>query len=464
MNIGNRTIFTGDNLEVLRGFDSNIVDLIYLDPPFNSNRDYAAPVGSKAAGAAFKDTWTLSDLDVAWAGEVADRHPAVSEVIHAARTAHGAGMMSYLTMMAVRLIELRRVLKPEGSIYLHCDDTAGSYLRVLMDSIFGRDLFRNEITWQRTGSAAKGSQHKSKTWGANTDRLLFYSGGTVRPLRELTEAEIMKKFPKVDEHGERYNTATPLFCSKTMGDRPNLCFTWKGFTNPHPSGWRLSKPRLEEELEKGNIVITGDHIERRAYLRDYKGVPAGNLWTDLTLASGSSERVGYPTQKPLALLTRIIEASSNPGDLVLDPFCGCATACVAAEDLGRQWVGIDLSEKAFDLVRERLGLTDFVANHRTDLPTRSDIEAAPDYRTLKHTLYGLQEGRCGFNRQAVGGGGCGQWFPFRNLTRDHIVPQSKGGHEGTSNAQLLCAACNSVKGDRPQAYLTTELLRQGVIR
>ena len=452
-----RIIYTGDNLDVLRGMNTDSVDLIYLDPPFNSGRDYAAPVGSEAAGAAFRDTWTLSDLDHAEVGLLADTEPDLADYIRAVRRIHGDSMMSYLTMMAVRLIEMRRILAPSGSIYLHCDDTAGAYLRVLMDSIYGTSMFRNEITWKRTGSAAKGSQRDAKTWGSNADRLLFYSGGAVDPLVAPDDEEAARRFPKIDENGERYNTATPLFRAASMGDRPNLCYTWRGFTNPHPSGWRLSRGRLQEEFEKGNVVIDGDRIERRAYLRDYAGVPVGNIWTDLTLGSQAAERLGYPTQKPVALLERIIAASSNPGDLVLDPFAGCATACVAAERLGRQWIGIDISPLAAELVRRRLhdqlGLTSALVDHRTDLPRRTDTGDLPPYRTQKRTLYGIQAGDCA---------GCGHHFEYRHLEVDHIVPQSKGGTNEPENLQLLCGACNRTKGPRPMSYLMARLAGDGL--
>ena len=166
----NRTIFTGDNLDIMRGMNSETVDLIYLDPPFNSNKDYAAPVGSKAAGAAFKDTWTLSDLDVAWMGLIADQEPAIYKLLETARLTHGKGMQSYLCMMAVRLLEMRRVLKDTGSIYLHCDSTASHYLRLLMDAVYGSRNFRNEILWKRFNFHAD-----AKRFGKVTDTLLFYS-------------------------------------------------------------------------------------------------------------------------------------------------------------------------------------------------------------------------------------------------------------------------------------------------
>ena len=166
----NRTLWTGDNLDVMRGMNSESVDLIYLDPPFNSNRDYAAPIGSEAAGAAFKDTWTLSDVDEAWHGEIADRQPTLYAIIDAAGLANGKSMKSYLIMMAVRLMEMRRVLKETGSIYLHCDPTASHYIKALMDAIFGAALFKAEINWQRTSAHSD-----SRTFGNVSDKILFYS-------------------------------------------------------------------------------------------------------------------------------------------------------------------------------------------------------------------------------------------------------------------------------------------------
>ena len=460
MNVQNRTVFSNDNLSVLRGIDTESVDLIYLDPPFNSNRNYAAPIGSTAAGAAFKDTWTLSDVDNAWHGEIADREPALYQAIHAAELTHGKGMKSYLIMMAVRLLEMKRVLKKTGSIYLHCDPTASHYLKVTMDSIFGKNNFRSEVTWKRTTSTQKGSQHRSLRWGNNADMLLYYaasSSTSLRPERELTESEILKKFKYVDENRQRYyNDSAHIWSTPNMGERPNLCYEWRGFVNPHPSGWRLSKERLEEEYQKGNIVIRPDgKLERRKYLKDYKGASYGNIWDDVLPPAGE-ERTGYPTQKPIALLERIVKASSDKDDIVLDPFCGCATTCVAAERHQRQWIGIDISPKAVDLVRVRLkneiGIFGDVI-HRTDIPKRS--EKLPNYRTHKHTLFGKQEGLCN---------GCRTQFPFRNMTVDHIVPQSQGGTDHEDNLQLLCGACNSTKGRGTQAELISRLKTQGVLQ
>ncbi len=173
-NWANRTIFTGDNLDIMRGMNSETVDLIYLDPPFNSNRNYSAPVGSAAAGAAFKDTWTLSDLDVAWMGLIADQHPAIYKTLEAAGLSHGKGMQSYLCMMAVRLLEMRRVMKNTGSVYLHCDPTASHYLKLVMDAVFGAGNFRSEIIWKRT-TAHSDSRQGRRQHGRIHDVILFYT-------------------------------------------------------------------------------------------------------------------------------------------------------------------------------------------------------------------------------------------------------------------------------------------------
>lgn len=456
-NWANRSLWTNDNLSVMRGMNSESVDLVYLDPPFNSNRSYAAPIGGKAAGAKFKDTWTLNDVDLAWLGEIADREPSVYEAINATGHTHGKGMKSYLIMMAVRLLEIRRLLKPTGSVWLHCDSTASHYLKVLMDGVFNKGNFRSEIVWQRAHGRAKGSQHESRTIGRDTDFILYYGRSGAHKLNpptiELTPDEKRKKFPHTDEEGRRYNTDVPLFRQPSMGDRPNLCYTYKGVTNPHSSGWRVSKERLKEMDENGEIIWReGRRPLRKSFLKDYKGKPIGSLWTDIGMAAGS-ERTDYPTQKPLALLDRIISASTKPDDMVLDPFCGCATTCVSAEVNGRRWVGIDLSEMAVVLVQRRLkaNLSLLVlVNVRDEPPKRTDLEKIADYRSQKHKLFGKQEGCCN---------GCRHEFPFRNFTVDHIIPRAKGGTDHEENLQLLCMACNSLKGIGTHEELLAKLAK-----
>ncbi len=460
-NWANRTIFTGDNLDVMRGMNSASVDLIYLDPPFNSNRDYEAPVGSPAAGAAFKDAWTMNDVKAAEHGEVADRNPALYKVIDAAGAAHGKSMMAYLIMMGVRLLEMRRLLNLTGSIYLHCDTTAGHYLKLLMDAVFGNENFRNQVVWKRTETKGLASQRFPR----NHDLLLSYSrSGDTQWNSDETfipydygnlDEKTLKQYKYVDDDGRRYtldNLANP------NRNRPNLTYEFLGVTRV----WRWTRERMHKAWEEGLIVqaAPGRVPRYKRYLDEQRGIPLVDVWTDISPPGArSNERLGYPTQKPLALLERIIRVSSKQGDVVLDPFCGCATACVASEDLKRQWVGIDLSSKAAELVIQRFSGTKqltLLANriiHRTDIPRRTDLGKLSNYRTHKHTLFGQQEGLCE---------GCCHPFPFRNFTIDHIVAQSRGGTDHLGNLQLLCNACNSMKGTRSQAEFRAELKRIGI--
>ena len=474
-NFTDKTIWTGDNLHILRGMNSEYVDLIYLDPPFNSNQNYAAPVGSKAAGAAFKDTWHLSDLDVAWMGLIADERPATAHVLRTAGITHGKGMQSYLTMMAVRLLEMRRVLKDTGSIYLHCDPTAGHYLKLLMDAIFGAALFKAEINWQRTSAHSD-----SRTFGNVSDKILFYgkSGINADAIRLPLDLEYVKSHYRYSDERGRYGDfdLTGPGISEGESGQP-----WHQY-DPGTIGRHWSVPRtgryadwighslipdykdigsvLErlDALEQANMLIhtkNGRVPRLKRYLEASPGQVPSNNWIDIPpINSQAKERVGYPTQKPLALLERIIKASTNDGDTILDPFCGCATACVAADRLGRKWIGIDISPKAVELVNMRLqqamgGLFHHgYVTARTDIPQRTDIEKPKPYRQNKHVLFGQQEGRCA---------GCRMDFPFKIFEVDHVIPQSRGGTDHLENLQLLCPHCNRIKGDRPQEYLLSQL-------
>ena len=476
MNVQNRTIFSSDNLPILRGIDTESVDLIYLDPPFNSNRNYAAPIGSDAAGAAFKDTWTLSDIDNAWHGEIADREPALYQAIHAAELTHGKGMKSYLIMMAVRLLEMKRVLKNTGNIYLHCDPTASHYLKGLMDAVFGKDNFRNEIVWQRTSTHSLG-----KLFGRVHDTILFYSKSSQRVWNNVYTEHDPEYVKRIYRHrDERGLFQVDNLTGGSVPEKGESGQPWRGidpslvgrnWSTPQRSAWPegVEPPDNYEELsvhERLDVLDAAGLIywppkgrvpRFKRYLSTSKGRKVHDVITDVNpIASKSKERVGYPTQKPVALLERLLKASSNKKDVVLDPFCGCATTCVAAERLQRHWIGIDISPRAVDLVRMRLenevGLFGKVI-HRTDIPKRS--EKLPNYRTHKHTLFGKQEGLCN---------GCKTQFPFRNMTVDHIVPKSQGGTDHEDNLQLLCGACNSTKGQGTQAELISRLKAQGVLR
>ena len=442
-NFASGTVWTGDNLPVMRGINSGCVDLIYLDPPFNSNEDYAAPIGSQAAGAAFKDTWTLSDIDVYEHGELADRRPAAYKVIDAARDTHGKGMMSYLIMMAVRLIEMHRILKQTGSIYLHCDDTASHYLKLLMDAVFGARNYRNTIIWKRTN--AKGLT--SKNLPNNHDILFRYSKAekwTWNRQYVPYDPDYVDKFYKhvEEETGRRYTLDNLVNPNR---NRPNLTYEFLGVERV----WRWEKERMQKAYEKGIVVQTkpGAVPRQKRYLDEQKGAPLGSVWSDLKpIQSQARERTGYPTQKPAALLERIIEASSNPGDLVFDPFCGCATTLVAADRLNREWAGIDLSPLAVKLVDQRIrddrGALWGGAIVLDKPPLRTDFGVLPNYRTHRHRLYGEQEGVCV---------GCETHFPFKVMEVDHILPRSKGGSDHFENLQLLCTHCNKSKGSKTMA-------------
>ena len=483
-NFANRTIWTGDNLDILRGLNSECVDLIYLDPPFNSNQNYSAPVGSKAAGAAFKDTWTLSDLDVAWMGIIADKQPAMYQVLQTAGLTHGKGMQSYLCMMGIRLVEMRRVLKHAGSIYLHCDDTAGHYLKLLMDSIFGASCYRNHLVWRRA------TAHNDKyNYGRIVEHILYY-GKTESPYWNWEAAHTPKTHEELKKAYPMNDTFGPVRSENLTG--PNVRYgesgePWHGY-DVSARGRHWAPPRdgnyaqyIEQHFIPGYRNIKGTHARLDAL--DAAGLiqhPTKGIWPGLrryaaadqgyspqnlilnpigfTNYNKGSEWVGYPTQKPLALLDRLIKASSSDGDVVFDPFCGCATALIAAEKLERQWLGIDLSPKAVELVHDRLErevsigpIYHSMVTARTDFPRRTDLDQPINYRLNRHVLFGQQEGRCN---------GCKVEFPFRNMTVDHLIPQSRGGTDHLENLQILCNYCNSLKGDRPQEYLLAELAKR----
>ena len=322
-NFADKTIWTGDNLDILRGMNSKCVDLIYLDPPFNSNQNYAAPVGSAAAGAAFKDTWTLSDLDVAWMGLIADEQPATAHVLKTAGLTHGKGMQSYLTMMAVRLMEMHRVLKPTGSIYLHCDPTASHYLKLLMDAFFGASNFMAEITWKRTSAHSD-----SRTFGNVADIVLFYGDQiNINDVRVPYDPAYIARYYRYDD-GDGRGPYT-LDNMTSPNPRPNMTYEWRGHPPP-VKGWRYSLETMAKLHDEGRIWYPDNPNQRprlKRYLNEMPGNVVDNVWTDIPpINSQAKERIGYPTQKPLALLERIIKASSNEGDIVLDPFCGWAVS------------------------------------------------------------------------------------------------------------------------------------------
>jgi len=377
-------LYYGDNLEVLRRYiPDESVDLAYLDPPFNSDQDFnvlfAEHDGTKAAAQikAFEDTWGWDEAAELAFVETVEAGGRLSVAMQALRAFLGASdMMAYLAMMAPRLQELRRVLKPTGSIYLHCDPTASHYLKMVLDAIFGPENFRNELVWLRSKNP-KGSQHGLNRFSPFTDTILYYSKSKDTPIHldqirpALTAEELAEKYPYHDEIGPYADG--PILRSDSMGPRPNLVYEYKGFT-PGPPGWRVERTVLEEIDRKGNLAWTKTGAARRKLRpEDDKGRPIGSFWGDIPpLNSQAQERLGYPTQKPEALIERIILASSEVGDVVLDAFCGCGTTIGAAERLGRRWIGIDITHLAINLIRHRL-----VAAHGAEIAKTFTVTGEP---------------------------------------------------------------------------------------
>lgn len=403
--------------------------------------------------AQFKDSWDEDDENIEWWFEIKEKNPRLYLYLKDVDDYANKSTQVYLTMMAVRMLEMHRVLKPTGSLYYHCDQTAGHYIKVMLDIIFGIKNFRNEISWERIKGAGKRSQYEIKNYGNSTDAILFYTKTQNYTFRgdaiklPFSKEYIEKKYNHIDNKG-RYQRRSP-FRPIGLGARPNLCYTYKGFVNPNPSGWTVSKNRLEEIDKEGDLEIIGDNKIYRT-LRPEKtiGIPINNFWGDVSQVMGK-QKTGYPTQKPLQLLERIIKASSNKGDFVLDPFCGCATTCVAAEKLERQWVGIDVWEDAHNIIQKRLFI-DFdlweggIIHHLTRPPTRTDIDLnEKQTRKRKYITDEIKEQVWERDR-----GECRNCGARENLQYDHVIPHSKGGSDEIDNLQVLCRSCNLEKSNK----------------
>ena len=339
MNILPNSIFIGDNLPLLRKIDSNSIDLIYLDPPFNSKKQWSASPGSKAVDATFKDTWTLSDIDISDIERMTENDSELAVLINVIGNVNGKGKgnKSYLLMMALRLIEMHRILKDTGSIYLHCDPTMSHSLKLVMDSIFGLDNFRNEIIWHY-GKMSNSSRNFPK----NHDVILRY-----------TKTDDFVFNPQKEVESE-YRTRLRRFL---LGNQVRYGSVKHKTDKLIHGRIRKIQKNLGRALEDSDILFDFDKEFKNQSDVIYASIVKGN----------SKERTGYPTQKPLALLKRIIKASTNPGDVVLDPFCGSGTTLLAAHEYNRLWIGIDISEKALELAHMRFenesGLHTWSGNH-----------------------------------------------------------------------------------------------------
>jgi site-specific DNA-methyltransferase (adenine-specific) len=362
---GVNRLFFGDNLDVLREYISDeSVDLIYLDPPFNSQAHYnlvferpSAEDLSAQAGA-FRDTWMWGD-EAEWSFQELMRiGGGTARLIDALRSAlKESDMMAYLAMMALRLHELRRKLKPTGSLYLHCDPTASHYLKILLDGIFGVRFYRNEIIWKRTSSHNDASQGLSR-FGKTHDVVLFYSANK-QPVWNLQFAPysagyLKQHYSNVDAASGRRFKTSDLTAAKPGGD---VSYEWRGVRPPKGRYWAYSRANMQRFDDEGLLVYAKQSGMPRLkhFLDEMRGVPLGDVWDDISpINSQADERIGYPTQKPLALLDRIIKSSTNPGDIVLDPFCGCGTTIESAENNGRNWIGIDVAVHAIKVIEVRL--------------------------------------------------------------------------------------------------------------
>lgn len=340
------------------------------------------------------------DVNEAYLDKIIDKYPMLVDFIGSIEATHSKAMKAYITYMTQRLIEMHRILKDTGSLYLHCDPTASHYLKIVLDRIFGRRNFKNEIIWHyQAGTKSK------KFFGRKHDVILVY-GKSDKAIHNRIGKPVVNpdRYKYTDEDGRRYD-------------------------------------------------VNGQG--KRYYLAE--GQTCDDVWTYTQekqfqqLNSQSKERTGYPTQKPLALLHRIIKASSKEGDLVLDPFCGCATTCVAAQQLNRKWIGIDIEKQAVNVLMDRLSddaglFRDFI--QRSDIPQRTDIQIELISQNVKERLFKEQKGKCN---------ACDNEMRIVDFEVDHIIPKSKGGGDYYENYQLLCGYCNRVKGNKPMEYLVSKL-------
>ena len=484
-NFPDNTLYEMDNLDVLRGMNSQTVDLIATDPPFNTKRNRSATAGHYVDNWKWGDTgilpdqWKWNEVHPKWLEEIKDNHSALYHAIDAAKHCQGEDTAAFLCFLSVRLIEMHRILKEMGSIYLHCDPTASHYIKMCMDAIFGKKNFRNEIVWKRQTA----NNAVSKKYGCIVDYLLFYTKDNRYTWNQQYGARsdnAQKEFRHKDDDGRVYRTHDLT----APGRDVNRMFEWQG-TIPYRN-WAYSRETLDKMLSNGEILLRKDGTVsasrgHKIYLDEQPGVKLQTIWGDVAKVGTSKERTGSPDQKPLALYERIIKASSNEDDLVLDPFCGCATTIIAAQKLERRWIGIDRRKDArYHIItrlmgidkkeRERLakvvkdgsdpGWLDrqaqkYEMHYQTEPPTRTDqneqtppelVHVYPietEYRLSHAEMHEILVNQFGLKCW-----GCNFIPPDkRYLHLDHIIPKSDGGTNDIDNRALLCQPCNSKKSN-----------------
>jgi site-specific DNA-methyltransferase (adenine-specific) len=456
------TLYYGDNLDVLRKyFPNESVDLVYLDPPFNSKADYnilfKEQSGEESAAQiqAFSDFWHWDKtaektyLDI-------QEDPKLTDMIQFLHAHLGRNdMMAYLVMMAIRLRELHRVLKLTGSLYLHCDTTASHYLKFLLDSIFGTQNFRNEIVWKRFNFHAD-----AKRFGKVADRILFYSKTDdyefKRQMAPYKEAYIKSKFKYVDEVGRRFR----LSDLNPPANRGPV-YEFHGVTR----AWRFTRKKMLQLEKDGRIYTKSKVPQLKRYLDELEargGAAVHEIWDDIpAINSQAKERMGFQTQKPTKLLERIIVASSDEDDLVLDPFCGCGTTIMAAQELKRRWIGIDITHLAISLIKSRLKDIHVVAGkdyqiigEPVDFASAMELAKADKYQFQWWALSLIDArptGQSSDDQQGKKGAdkGVDGWLTFResdSLNLQKIVVQVKGGeHVGAQVVRDLIGTVQATK-------------------
>ncbi len=483
-NFENRTLWIDDNINVLREIDDGTVDLIYLDPPFNSKRMYHAPLGSEASEAQFDDIWTLDSVKKEWTSVQEHADAGLWHTLQGTLLSAGESMQAYLVFMTPRLLEMHRILRNTGSLFLHCDPHASHYLKGLLDYIFGQNKFRNEIVWKRTSTKSL----NQKRFARNGDRIMYYSKSADFTWNQEYQGQskeyIESNFRFDDEDGLGPWSSSDLTGGKAGGKEAYLPF--KGALPSPGRAW--APPRRERfpaeiaealpanyedmnQLEKchaldevGAIHWTASGSPRvKRYLSAMPGLPASDIVVDIApVGATSAERTGWPTQKPLKLLQYLIRVSSNVGDWVLDPFAGCATTCVAAELEGRRWAGIDIDEVAVGVTLKRLQDHADAAAHNVNLtglrgglpqvhlppnpPTRTDEfrpKRTPNSRLREILWQQLPDAEDGERRACPA---CRKYKYKEDFHLDHIQARSKGGPDIDDNIQLLCGSCNAIKG------------------